>query len=122
MGSGLVMRYLFSLRNYVMLVICAALISGLPLSIARAQSTTMINEIIVRGNERVSTATILSYLPIVLGDRVSASSLNSAVDSLFQTKLFEDVTIALNDDSLVIEVEENPIVNKQEWGAMRQSL
>lgn len=106
------MQFLVSLRKNVMLAVCAALLIGMPFSIARAQSSTTIDEIIVRGNERVSTATILSYLPIVLGDRVKTSSLNSAVDSLFQTKLFEDVTIALDGDSLVIEVAENPIVNR----------
>ncbi|MGC6518197.1 MAG: outer membrane protein assembly factor BamA [Candidatus Puniceispirillaceae bacterium] len=94
------------------LIIFAFLGMSASANLATAQTTTTIDEILVTGNQRVSTATILSYLPIGIGDRVKANSLNSAVENLFDTKLFEDVTISLNGTSLEIEVLENPIVNR----------
>ena len=101
-------------RFMVLLLTVFTLLSGI--SQIQAQTTSsdavVIDEIIVRGNERVSTATILSYLPIVLGDRVEASSLNTAIDRLFETQLFKDVSVGLNETSLEITIQENPIVNR----------
>ena len=70
-------------RKIVKLLLLATLVMQQILSVARAQDAAIIDEIIVRGNERVSTATILSYLPIVIGDNVHTSTMNKAVDSLF---------------------------------------
>ena len=89
-------------------LLCASLITPS----AFAQSSTTIDEIVISGNQRVSTATILSYLPISLGDKVQATTLNSAIENLFETKLFEDVTLGIDGTSLRIEVVENPIVNR----------
>ena len=100
------------MRKIVKLLLLATLVVTANLSAARAQDAAIIDEIIVRGNERVSTATILSYLPIVIGDNVRTSTMNKAVDSLFDTKLFQDVSIGLSDTSLEITVVENPIVNR----------
>lgn len=80
--------------------------------IAHAQSASTVDEIVISGNQRVSSATILSYLPISLGDNVRASTLNSAIESLFETKLFEDVSLSIDGDKLLISVVENPIVNR----------
>ena len=104
------MRVPSILRN----LIAALMVTGMcfSASLAQAQSSTVIDEIVVSGNQRVSTATILSYLPISLGDRVQAATLNSAIDNLFDTKLFEDVTLGIKGTSLEISVVENPIINR----------
>ena len=102
------------ISNYLRKIIIAIGLIGLTLSsqLSFAQSATKIDEIIVRGNSRVSTATILSYLPISLGDSVKATTLNSAIENLFDTKLFEDVSLSITGNALEIEVVENPIVNR----------
>ena len=46
------------MRKIVKLLLLATLIVTANLSVARAQDASVIDEIIVRGNERVSTATI----------------------------------------------------------------
>ena len=99
---------------YLRKIIIAIGLIGLTFSsqISFAQSATKIDEIIVRGNSRVSTATILSYLPISLGDSVKATTLNSAIENLFDTKLFEDVSLSITGNALEIEVVENPIINR----------
>ena len=79
---------------------------------AQSSDSVVIDEIIVSGNERVSTATVLSYLPIIIGDEIKASSLNTAIDRLFETNLFSDVEMGIAGNSLEIKVLENPIVNR----------
>ena len=50
-------------------VICVVLGSGLSSVTAQSLSNeaVTVEEIVIRGNERVATSTILSYMPIVLG-------------------------------------------------------
>ena len=104
------MGYIYKARNFIAAL---ALLSSLAISqSAFAQSAATIDEIVVSGNQRVSTATILSYLPISLGDKVQASTLNSAIENLFETKLFEDVSLGINGNALEITVVENPIINR----------
>ena len=104
------MNMLTYLRKLSLIVILLTASFGAPL--AHAQDNPLIEEIVVRGNERVSTQTILSYLPIGLGDRVSSSSLNAGVESLFDTKLFADVSLSIDKTRLEISVVENPIINR----------
>ena len=53
-----------------------------------------ITDILVSGNQRVSEGTIRSYLPIEVGDDISTSALDKAIDRLFATSLFSDVDIS----------------------------
>ena len=54
----------------------------------------IITDISVSGNQRVSEGTIRSYLPVDIGDDISTSALDSAIDRLFATSLFSDVDIS----------------------------
>ena len=95
-------------------VICVVFGAGLSSVTAQSLSNeaVTVEEIVIRGNERVATSTILSYMPIVLGDSVKASTLNTTISRLFETKLFKDVNIAINGTTVEVEVLENPIVNR----------
>lgn len=80
-----------------------------------AQTTSesiTVSEIVISGNSRVSDSTISAYLPVRVGDTVSEERLDSAIDSLFATKLFNDVSINLDGTRITIVVAENPIVNR----------
>ncbi len=77
-----------------------------------ADNRITISEIIVSGNSRVSDSTIGAYLPIQIGDTISEENLDTAIDSLFATKLFNDVSISLDGTRIVISVIENPIINR----------
>ena len=71
-----------------------------------------ITEISVSGNQRVSEGTIRSYLPVDIGDDISTSALDSAIDRLFATSLFSDVDISNENGLIKIFVTENPIINR----------
>ncbi len=71
-----------------------------------------VDEIVVVGNKRVAVGTVLSYLPIRPGDRVTRGSLSIALERLFETELFKDIDIALDGSVLTVTVVENPIINR----------
>lgn len=86
----------------------------MPGSWAEAQQTqqTKGTSVIIRGNRRIETGTILSYMQLPTNRPVTAEDLNAAVRRLYDTGLFSDVRIVPSKNQLVVEVKENPIINK----------
>ncbi|MEL7487863.1 MAG: outer membrane protein assembly factor BamA [Pseudomonadota bacterium] len=73
----------------------------------------VIQNIAVRGNQRIEGETIASYLVVAPGDRADPQLLDLGLKTLFNTGLFSDVSLAMQPgDILLIEVKENPIVNR----------
>lgn len=73
----------------------------------------VIQAIRVSGNQRIEPETIASYLVVHPGDRADPQLLDVGLKTLFNTGLFSDVTMAMQpDNSLLITVLENPIVNR----------
>jgi outer membrane protein insertion porin family len=73
----------------------------------------VVRRIDVRGNERIEPSTVISYLPIQVGETIDPARIDLALKALFRTDLFADVKIDLQGDgTLVITVEENPIINR----------
>ena len=81
-------------------------------ALAQAQQSGIVGRIVVQGNERIEQDTILSYLPIQIGDTVDSARLDLALKTLTRTELFSDVTLDLQGDTLVVRVVENPIINQ----------
>lgn len=65
----------------------------------------------IEGNERVDAATILNYAGIKRGEEVSAAALNDAYQRILNSNLFETVELLPQGSTLVIRVQEYPIVN-----------
>jgi len=73
----------------------------------------VIQAIAVRGNQRIEPDTIASYLVVQPGDRADEQLLDIGLKTLFNTGLFADVTLAMQQGgTLLIEVKENPIINR----------
>ena len=84
-----------------------------PQTVAQSSdSQVTVDEIVISGNRRVAAGTVLSYLPVRVGDRVTRSSLSIALERLFETELFKDIDIALDGQVLRVSVVENPIINR----------
>ncbi len=73
---------------------------------------TIIKSIQVSGNQRIEPNTVASYLLFSPGDPYSEVRIDSSIKTLFQTGLFADVAIDPRDGNVLIEVIENPIVNR----------
>ncbi|TGY87413.1 outer membrane protein assembly factor BamA [Marinicauda algicola] len=83
-----------------------------PAAPVREEARQPILQILVEGNQRVEADTILSYLLIQPGDVPDPRLINLSIQTLFSTGLFSDVRVAIEGPSLVLYVEENPVVNR----------
>jgi outer membrane protein insertion porin family len=79
---------------------------------AGVQQGGVVQRILVKGNERIEPATVISYLPIQPGDTVDPAKADLALKALFRTDLFSDVKIDFQDGDLIVTVVENPIINR----------
>lgn len=84
------------------------------LASAQAQQTSSpaISKIIVKGNQRIETDTVTSFLGINEGDSVDARKIDEALQRVFASELFADVSITVDDNNLIVAVVENPIIGE----------
>ena len=69
--------------------------------------------IVVRGNQRIEAETVGSYLPLQAGMPAEEELLDLSLKTLFRTGLFSDVKLEMQPNNiLLIQVAENPIVNR----------
>ena len=78
---------------------------------SQAQAQT-VRAIDVVGNRRVEPETVRSYLDFSVGDSYDPARVNSSLRSLFATGLFADVFIERQGSTVVVTVQENPVVSK----------
>ncbi len=72
----------------------------------------IVREIIVRGSERLEPETVRSYVDLRVGEAYDRERLDLALKALFATELFADARIRDEAGTLVIEVRENPVINR----------
>ena len=80
--------------------------------IAPAAAQSAISAILVQGNQRIEADTVRSYMVISAGDPFDPLKIDDSLKALFGTGLFADVQIFRQGSNLVVEVEENPIINR----------
>ena len=69
-----------------------------------------IKEIKAEGLERLEIGTVLTYLPLSVGDEVNDESSRQAVTALYGTGLFQDVQLQRDENTLIIVVKERPAI------------
>ncbi|UEM23894.1 outer membrane protein assembly factor BamA [Skermanella mucosa] len=90
-----------------------ALAQGLPTTVAQANfSGGTISDIRVEGTQRIEPTTVRSYLVVRPGDPFNPSRIDDSLKALFATGLFADVTLRREGNTLVVNVVENPIINR----------
>lgn len=92
--------------------IMAFLVALVPSEVTQAQGTAVFSRIDVTGNQRIEADTIRVFSGIEAGTPATPEDLNLAVRRLFETGLFEDVTVAPQAGRLVIAVVENPTISQ----------
>lgn len=79
---------------------------------ARAWEAFTIEEIDVRGAERISVGTVLNYLPVRTGENFSPADAQRALRALYETGLLEDVELTRSGNTLVVQVTERPAISE----------
>jgi len=78
-----------------------------------AAQTGIVERIRVVGNERIEPSTVISYLPIQIGETIDAAKIDLGLKALLRTGLFTpDTRIDFAAGDLTVTVVENPIINR----------
>ncbi len=70
----------------------------------------IIKNIIVTGNERIQTETILMFSGVKINDDIESEKLNLILKNLYQSNFFENVNVTIDNSNLNIHVVELPII------------
>ncbi len=79
---------------------------------APAVPNEVVQAIEVRGNQRIEADTIRSYMLLQPGDAFDPDRLDRSLKSLYATGLFRDVQVRREGNRVIVDVAENPIVNR----------
>ncbi|MBJ7445147.1 MAG: outer membrane protein assembly factor BamA, partial [Sphingobium sp.] len=71
-----------------------------------------IRAINVTGTQRLEPDTILSYTKLRVGQPFTQETLDQGLRDLYETELFADVQIRNDNGALIVEVKENPVINR----------
>ena len=80
--------------------------------VAAPAPTGTVRSITVTGNQRLEAETVVSYMPLRIGEGYTRERLDEALRDLYATELFADVQIRDNLGALTVEVRENPVINR----------
>ena len=81
-------------------------------AVAAVPQGDQIQSITVVGTQRLEPDTVRSYIRLRVGQSWSQVAADQALKDLYATELFADVSIRNNAGAVVIEVRENPVVNR----------
>jgi outer membrane protein insertion porin family len=79
---------------------------------AQTRSDVVVEEIRVVGTQRIDPSTVNAYMQIKPGDTYDPAKVDDSLKNLFNTGLFADVTLRREGDAVVVQVVENPIINR----------
>ncbi|WP_423142216.1 outer membrane protein assembly factor BamA [Parablastomonas sp. CN1-191] len=79
---------------------------------APAPTNDIVRSLSVVGNQRLERDTILAYVKLRVGQPYTQVAADEALKALFETELFSDVQIRNDAGNVVVQVVENPVVNR----------
>ena len=74
-----------------------------------ARATT-VQDVVIQGNNRISVETIKMFSNVNIGQNIKEINLNEVLKNLYNTYFFENVSVELNNNIVVINVKESPII------------
>ncbi len=75
----------------------------------------VVEDIEVRGLKRIAAGTAYNYLPIRIGADLQPGDASDAIRSLYKTGFFQDIQIKHNGSTLIVELVENPLIDRIEF-------
>ena len=73
---------------------------------------SLVERIVIKGAQRIEPGTVKSYLLVREGDVYDPLRVDRSLKSLFATGLFADVSIDRDGTGLIVNVVENPVINR----------
>ncbi len=78
----------------------------------KGEEDFLVENIQVKGLQRISAGTVYNYLPVRVGEKFSLDSANTAIKELFKTGFFKDILLERDGSTLVVNVVERPSIAK----------
>ncbi|WAK03428.1 outer membrane protein assembly factor BamA [Methylobacter sp. YRD-M1] len=72
----------------------------------------VVENIQVKGLQRISVGTVYNYLPVNVGERFSLDNAGPAIKALFKTGFFKDISLERDGSTLIVNVVERPSIAK----------
>jgi outer membrane protein insertion porin family len=69
-----------------------------------------VEKINIVGNDRISDDTIKTFINVRINDEINSKKLNDILKDLYETDFFEEINISFNNQILLINILENPII------------
>ncbi|MFZ1743695.1 MAG: outer membrane protein assembly factor BamA, partial [Pontixanthobacter sp.] len=86
--------------------------SGSQPALTSAPQVETIKSIAIVGSQRLEPQTILSYITLRQGQEYSQAAADQALKELYATELFSTASVRNEEGNVVIEVVENPVINR----------
>ncbi|OHC54773.1 MAG: outer membrane protein assembly factor BamA [Rhodobacterales bacterium RIFCSPHIGHO2_02_FULL_62_130] len=99
------------LRPALMSILLSTAMVSAPFFTPAYAETYSFSQLVVEGNERVDATTILSYAGIAKGESIISGALNDAYQRIVDAGLFETVELIPQGGTLLIRVQEYPMLN-----------
>ena len=100
---------MFKRSTYIISIIFLTFIFLVNISFAE-----VIKKIVITGNERIPDATIKALSSIKINQEITENDLNNITKDLYESNFFENISLSIKKDALIISVKENPIIGNIE--------
>ena len=83
----------------------------------------IINKIEINGNDRISNETIKLFANVDINDDLNKNDLNNILKNIYETNFFKKIDFLIKNNTLIIDVVENPIIENIKYtGIKKKSL
>lgn len=79
-------------------------------TLGQAAHAFTVEQIVVSGNQRIKASTVQSYLPIAVGEDLTASKTANAIKALYESGLFNTIDLLEDGGKLIVKVKERPAI------------
>ncbi|MGZ8947069.1 MAG: outer membrane protein assembly factor BamA, partial [Methylococcaceae bacterium] len=80
--------------------------------VVKGEEEFVVENIQVKGLQRISVGTVYNYLPVNVGEKFSLDNVAPAIRALFKTGFFKDISLEREGSTLVVNVVERPSIAK----------
>ena len=81
----------------------------------------IVKNIKIVGNDRISEDTIKLFIDTKINDDLGQNDINLILKNLYETNFFKDVRISFENNKLIINVLENPIIEKIQYNGIKSN-
>jgi len=108
------------MRKRILAALAWALLAAAGAAAAADFRAFTVKDIRVEGVQRTDPGTVFSYLPVKVGETLTAEKAQQALRALFATGFFKDVRLEAENDVLVVLVEERPAIAQVDFSGVSE--